>query len=113
MRTSCRGENLPGVSWAGGGDARGRRFLLEDTVTATSLFILLLWVKALDPLGSGGGDAHGHRFLLEGVVFEPKVCLLVNYGVCFGDEASWKQSMQWWCTRLGVVQRLLVRRLGL
>jgi hypothetical protein len=113
MWTSCRGENLPGVSWAGGGDARGRRFLLEDTVMATSLFILLLWVKALDPLGSGGGDAHGCHFLLEGAVLEPMVCLSVNGGVCFGDEASWKRSLRRWCTHLGVVQRLLVRRLGL
>jgi hypothetical protein len=77
------------------------------------MFVLLLRVKTLDPLGSGGGDAHGRRFLLEGDVLEHMVCLSVDGGVCFGDEASWKRSLRRWCTRLGVVQRLLVRWLGL
>lgn len=95
MRTSCRGENLTGVSGAGGGYARGRRFLLEDAAAATSLFVMLLRVETLDPLGSGGGDARGRRFLPEGAVLEPMVCLSVDggVGVGVGGEASRKRSL--------------------
>jgi hypothetical protein len=81
------------VSRAGGDDARGCRFLPADAVTATSLFVMLLRVKALDPLGSGGG-AHGHHFLAESAVLEPMVCLLVNNDVGFGDEVSRKQRLR-------------------
>jgi hypothetical protein len=75
---------------------------------------MLLWVKALDPLGSGC-NAHGHRFLPEGAILEPMVYLSIDNGVGFGDESSGKKRLRlrWLCTRLGGVQRLLVRQLVL
>jgi hypothetical protein len=42
MRTSCHGENLPGVYRTGSGEARGRYFFLEDVIAVTSLFVMLL-----------------------------------------------------------------------
>jgi hypothetical protein len=47
IRTFGWGENLPGLSGAGGGDAQGRHFLAEDAVPTSSLSLLLLRVQIL------------------------------------------------------------------
>ena len=48
-RGVCWGENLPGAALADGGDAYGRRYLLEDAVAAFPCFLMRLLVKTIDP----------------------------------------------------------------
>jgi hypothetical protein len=93
IRSLCRGENLPGLPGAGGGDACGRRFLFEDAAAAYSTYLVAPGENP-DPLRLGGGGTLGCRILPEGAALEPNVChsvagcvlavLLPEGGVCIG-----------------------------